>query len=128
MDNKTEKLFLELVEICAKLRGKKGCMWDKKQTHKTLAPCLTEEAAEVVEAIEKNDAPNLKEELGDLLYQIVFHAQIAEEEDNFTIDDVLNDIIEKLIRRHPHVFGDAEVSSVEEILENWEKIKKKEKE
>ncbi len=127
MNNKMEKLFVDLVEFCGTLRGPEGCMWDKQQTHKSLLPALKEEAGEVADAIKNKDTLNLKEELGDMLYQIIFHSRITEENGDFKIDNILKGIIEKLIRRHPHVFGDIEVSSTEEILENWEKIKKREK-
>ncbi len=102
-------------------------MWDRKQSHRSLIPCLKEEAGEVIEAIENEDYKNLKEELGDLIYQVVFHSALASEKGEFSVSDVLDGIEEKLIRRHPHVFGDAEVSSVDEIIKNWKEIKKKEK-
>lgn len=119
--------FDELVEIMARLRGPDGCLWDKEQTHHTLKQYLLEEADEVIEAIDKNDSTHLKEELGDLLLQVVFHAQIASEESRFTIDDVIDGIVNKLTRRHPHVFGDVKVASSQEILERWKKIKADEK-
>lgn len=122
------QVFDEFVETIALLRGEKGCPWDKKQTHESLKECLTEEAGEVLEAIDKKDDENLCEELGDLLLQVVMHAQIATEENRFTIEDVIRGVNEKMIRRHPHVFGDAEVDSVEEGLDLWEQIKKREKE
>lgn len=122
------QVFDEFVETIALLRGEKGCPWDKKQTHESLKECLTEEAGEVLEAIDKKDDENLCEELGDLLLQVVMHAQIAAEENRFTIEDVIRGVNEKMIRRHPHVFGDAEVDSVEEGLDLWEQIKKREKE
>ncbi len=128
MSEDTEKLFKRLVEICARLRRKDGCMWDRQQDHSSLVPYLTEETQEVKDAIAKNDMENLCEELGDLLYQILFHSRIAEENGEFSIYDVLGGITEKIIRRHPHVFSDQEVSSVEDIVRNWEKIKKAEKE
>lgn len=127
MQNNAEKLFEELLKLCKKLRGKNGCLWDREQTHKSLIPYLKEESKEVIECIEKDDYKNLKEELGDLLYQVIFHSQIASENNEFTMEDVIKGLIEKLIRRHPHVFGDTEVTSVEDILKNWEKIKKSEK-
>ncbi|MDA3793019.1 MAG: MazG family protein [Elusimicrobia bacterium] len=128
MDNKTELLFTELVKLCDLLRGPDGCMWDKEQSHESLAPFLKEETQEVIDAIKNKDTLNLQEELGDLLYQIIFHSQIAKEKGEFNINEVLEGIIKKLTRRHPHVFGDTKVSSTEEILENWKKIKEKEKE
>lgn len=119
--------FDELVEIMERLRGPDGCLWDKEQTHHTLKQYLIEEAHEVIEAIDKNDPTHLKEELGDLLLQVVFHAQIAAEEKKFTIDDVIEGIVDKLTRRHPHVFGDVKVTSSQEILERWKRIKMEEK-
>lgn len=119
--------FDELVEIMAKLRGPDGCLWDKEQTHESLKPYLIEEAYEVIESIDKKDAEHLKEELGDLLLQVVFHAQIGSEEGDFNIEDVLASINDKLVRRHPHVFEGVEVKSSKEVIERWEKIKKKEK-
>lgn len=120
--------FDELVEIMARLRGPDGCLWDKEQTHQTLKPYMIEEAYEVIEAIDMGDDEHLKEELGDLLLQVVFHARIGSEQGRFTIEDVLSSISEKLIRRHPHVFEGVEVSSSREVIERWEKIKKGEKE
>lgn len=117
----------KLEEIAAILRAEKGCAWDRKQTPDSLKPYLIEEAYEVYDAIEKGDSDNLKEELGDLLYQVYFHAQIAKEEGRFTIDDVADEISQKLIRRHPHVFGNDSVKDADEVTEKWEKIKKKEK-
>ena len=114
------------------LRSENGCPWDREQTHMSLkAPCI-EEAAEVICGInvfERTGNPeNLKEELGDLLLQVLMHAQIAEEEGAFTLDDVIGSITGKMIRRHPHVFGDVKVDGSEEVLINWEEIKAKEKE
>jgi tetrapyrrole methylase family protein/MazG family protein len=119
--------FTELVKIMAKLRSEGGCPWDKEQTHESLKPYVVEEAYEVVEAIEKRDKVHLKEELGDLLLQVVFHAQIAKESDKFDIEDVLNHLIIKLKRRHPHVFGKAKVEGAKEVLFEWEKIKSNER-
>ena len=98
-----------LEQIMKRLRGEDGCPWDRQQTHASLRPCLIEEAYEVLEAIDKGSAPALREELGDLLLQVVFHAQIARENGDFTLADVIAGINEKLIRRHPHVFGGTEV-------------------
>ncbi len=124
--------FDELKEVVRKLRAPDGCPWDKEQTHSSLKPGCIEEAAEVICGInvyEKTGNPeNLKEELGDLLLQVVMQAQIAEEEGIFTMDDVAKGITEKLIRRHPHVFGDVKVADSKEVLVNWEEIKAKEKE
>ena len=115
-----------LVEIMALLRSEQGCPWDREQTHRTLKPCVVEETYEVLEAIDGGNPDKLKEELGDLLLQVVFHAQLATETGQFSIDDVVDCIAEKLIRRHPHVFSDTKVSGVAGVLENWEKIKKTE--
>ena len=124
--------FDELREIVDRLRGEGGCPWDREQTHATLKTTCVEEAAEVVcgiNILEKTGNPeNLKEELGDLLFQVVIQARIAEEEGLFTIEDVIGGITEKMIRRHPHVFGDAKADSSKEVLENWEIIKAREKE
>jgi tetrapyrrole methylase family protein/MazG family protein len=127
MKFKQKRSLYLLKEIASILRGEDGCAWDRAQTSQTLKPYLIEEAYEVYDAIEKDDYRHLKEELGDLLYQIYAHSQIAEENNLFTIDDVAHAIIEKLIRRHPHVFGDEVVSNKEEVIEKWEKIKKREK-
>ena len=115
------------MEIMRRLRGPGGCPWDAEQTHETLKRYLIEESYEVIEAIDAGNPEFLKEELGDLLLQPVFHAAIAEESGSFTMDDVLKAINDKLIRRHPHVFGDQVVKSAHEQVENWERIKKKEK-
>lgn len=127
MKFKEERPLYLLEEIAMVLRGEKGCAWDREQTHESLKPYLIEEAYEACEAIEKKDDTNLREELGDLLYQVYAHAQIAREEGRFTIDDVARAIAEKLINRHPHVFGNETASTAQEVIERWEKIKKKEK-
>ncbi|MGB3985414.1 MAG: nucleoside triphosphate pyrophosphohydrolase, partial [Limnochordia bacterium] len=116
-----------LLDIMAKLRSEQGCPWDKQQTHDSLTRYLLEEAYEVIDAIEEKDFPAVAEELGDLLLQIVFHAQIGAESGKFTMDDVIAAICEKMIRRHPHVFGDTAVESVQDVLTNWEAIKMQEK-
>lgn len=116
-----------VLEIMSTLRGENGCNWDKKQTHKSLIPHLIEETYEVVDALEKEDTDGLKEELGDLLFQIVFHCQIAKEENRFTIQDIAKLLAEKLIARHPHIFAIQQNLSAEEVLINWEKLKEKEK-
>ena len=110
----------------AMLRGPKGCPWDREQTHESLTPSLLEETYEVLDSIRRKHIGELKEELGDLLLQIVFHARIAEEQGDFSMTDVLNGINEKLIRRHPHVFGDEVIRTSEEQIVHWEKLKKKE--
>ena len=115
--------FMKLVEIMAQLREEEGCPWDREQTHKTLCPYLIEETYEVIEAIEKKGVNDLVEELGDLLLQVVFHAQIGTEEGRFTIEDVVGRIHEKLVRRHPHVFGNIQADTSDEVLRNWEAIK-----
>jgi len=119
--------FSDLVAVIDRLRGENGCPWDRVQTHETLREAMLEEAYEVVDAIDKKDVPNLKEELGDVLLQIVFHGQIAKEDENFTIGDVVDGIVRKMIYRHPHVFGTEKVDTADDVLENWEVLKKKEK-
>jgi len=120
------KKFHELVEIMAKLRAPDGCPWDREQSYKDIAAHTLEETHEVLEAIDREDYDSLKEELGDLLLQILFYSQIATEEGRFTIDDVVDSITRKLIHRHPHVFGDTKVSGPGEVLKQWEQLKKKE--
>ena len=123
--------FENFQQIIARLRAKDGCPWDREQTHMSLKSACIEEAAEVICGInildQTGDPENLKEELGDLLLQVVMHAQIAEEEGLFTMDDVIRGVSEKMIRRHPHVFGEAVVADSGEVLTNWDKIKKQEK-
>ncbi len=126
-DKDAEQLFGTLLTVMSRLRGPEGCPWDKKQTHQTLEACLLEEAYEVLAAIDRGDPRHLSEELGDLLLQVVFHAQIARESGAFTIREVLIHLIEKLVRRHPHVFSDQRVEGAEEAIANWEKIKAGEK-
>ncbi len=121
------KNFDRLVEIMGRLRGEDGCPWDRKQTRESLKPYLIEEAYEVLEAIDEKDAKKLREELGDLLYQILFHAQISKEGGEFDIEDILTTSSEKMVRRHPHVFGDVKAENAEEVLRQWEAIKKTEK-
>lgn len=117
----------ELIKTVRILRSENGCKWDREQSHKTLRQNMLEEAYEAVDAIDNNDMKHLKEELGDVLLQVVLHSQIADEEKAFDIDEVAKGINEKLIRRHPHVFGDVNVNSVGEILDNWDQIKQAEK-
>jgi tetrapyrrole methylase family protein/MazG family protein len=119
--------FANLVKIIAKLRGPEGCPWDREQTHRSLRESLLEETYEVLDALDEGDGVKLREELGDLLLQIVMHAQLAAESGEFDIKDVIKDISTKLIRRHPHVFEEAQVCSAEEVIRNWEKIKKTER-
>ena len=122
-----KKGFDRLMEIMRKLRAPGGCPWDAEQSHESLKRYLLEECYEVIETIDARDPHHLKEELGDLMLQPVFHAAIAEEAGEFTMDDVLDTVCDKLIRRHPHVFGDQVVKSAEEQVANWERIKQKEK-
>lgn len=119
--------FDDLKHIMEELRSDHGCPWDKEQTHESLKKCLAEESQEVLDAIDNHDKENLCEELGDVLLQVMMHSQIAMENGDFTADDVVNGICEKMIRRHPHVFGDKKVSSPEESLALWNEIKKQEK-
>lgn len=124
----TNPQFTRLVEIMGRLRSRQGgCPWDLEQDHKTLKPYLLEETYEVLDAIDMDDPGELKEELGDLLLQVVFHAQIAKDDGRFNVEDVAKDISDKMVRRHPHVFGEATVNGSGEVLENWEEIKKAEK-
>ena len=109
--------------IIADLRGPNGCPWDKKQTHQSLKKYLIEEAYEVLEAIDEEDDDHLVEELGDILLQVMLHAQIGEDEGWFSIDDIIRTLAEKMVRRHPHVFGDTDVNNADEVIANWEEIK-----
>ena len=122
--------LVRAVQIMDRLRSPGGCPWDAEQTHSSLAPYLIEEAYETLEAIETSDLAALREELGDLLLQVLFHARLAEEAEQaqrFTIDDVAADLVAKLVRRHPHVFADTLADSAAEVATNWEAIKKAEK-
>lgn len=123
--------FEDLVTIMARLRAPGGCPWDRKQTHETLKPYLLEETYEVLETIDQADFPKLKEELGDVLLQILFHAQIGKEGGTFTIEEVLATLAEKLVRRHPHVFGETSEShtrpDADEVYSKWEQIKREER-
>jgi len=119
--------FQQLCEIVAKLRAPEGCPWDREQTHESLLPALIEEAYEVAEAVRAEDDVNFREELGDLLLLIVMHAEIAREGGGFDIDNVLSDVTEKLIRRHPHVFGKSDARDSGAVLKQWESIKRAEK-
>lgn len=126
MDNK-KYTYEDFLEIIAQLRAPGGCPWDQKQTHESLQECLLEESQEVIDAINNKDDDNLCEELGDVLLQVVMHAQIAAEEGRFTMDDVIQCVSEKMVRRHPHVFGNIKIDSVEEGLDLWNAIKAQEK-
>ena len=124
---KTEKPFTKLLNIVSQLRGPDGCPWDKEQTHKSLLPYFLEEAYEVIEGVEAGDMNSLKEELGDVLLHVVFQADIAQKNSEFTIEDSLNHVNEKLVRRHPHVFGDKKADAAFHAKQNWESAKHKEK-
>jgi len=119
--------FAELVAIMERLRAPGGCPWDREQTHASIKPYVIEEAFEVAEAIDAKDDEELRIELGDLLLQIVFHAEMAREAGRFTVEDVVRGIIEKMVRRHPHVFSDTEVKDASEVLRNWARIKSDER-
>jgi tetrapyrrole methylase family protein/MazG family protein len=121
------KKFETLVAIIARLRGPNGCPWDKEQTHQSLRANLLSECYEVLETLDRGDAAQLDEELGDLLLQIVLHAQIAKDSGEFEIGDVIENITGKLIRRHPHIFGKVKVKDAEEVMHNWEALKKEER-
>lgn len=117
----------ELIEVVAKLRAPDGCPWDREQTHNSLRPNMLEEAYEAVDAIDENNMPHLREELGDVLLQVLLHAQIASEHGDFDIEAVAKELKDKLIHRHPHVFGNASVKNSDEVLKNWDKLKAEEK-
>lgn len=119
--------FTELKEIFQILHSPKGCLWDKKQTHKTLLRYLKEEAGEFIHAVRKNNYSHMQEELGDILLQVMFHSQIAAKTDKFDIEDVIDTLIRKIKRRHPHVFGGLKVKSTRQIIANWNRIKREEK-
>jgi tetrapyrrole methylase family protein/MazG family protein len=118
--------FQKLLDIMAALRAENGCPWDREQTRESLTPYLVEETYEVIEAIEENSPQKIKEELGDLLFQIVFHCQLAKERGEFSMEDVIDAISEKMTGRHPHVFGDAKFETSEQVLKQWEERKKEE--
>ncbi len=124
--DKAGEKFSELVNLISRLRAPGGCPWDREQTHESLKPMLLEEAYEVVEAIDEGNDDELIGELGDLLLQVVFHSQIGSEENRFTIADVIERVSSKMIRRHPHVFGEDKADSSAEVLRNWEAIKEAE--
>jgi len=119
--------FDALLNVVKALRGPEGCPWDKEQTPETLAPYALEEAYELAEAIEEGDPEKIKEELGDVLLQVILHAHIAQQENKFSISDVIEGICSKLVRRHPHVFAEVKVKDSTEVLKNWEEIKSQEK-
>lgn len=124
---RAEKLFGELLRIMERLRAPGGCPWDRAQTHQSIKAYLIEEAYEVAEAIDEQDHDELRKELGDVLLQVVFHAQMAREAGTFTIEDVIAHINEKMVRRHPHVFGSATAETPDEVLRNWARIKAEER-
>lgn len=119
--------FQSLVQLMRDLRGPEGCPWDKQQTHLSLAPYAIEETFEMIEALEKQDDAEFCDELGDVLFQVVLHAQLAAERKAFDISDVIKAISEKLVRRHPHVFSEVKVSGTDEVIKNWDSIKAQEK-
>lgn len=121
--------FEDLKRIVWQLRAPDGCPWDRAQTHESMENCMIEEAFEVIEAVNNHDIPNLREELGDVMLQVLLHSAIAEEKEEFTLDDVVDELAKKLVRRHPHVFGGEETAQTpSEGLSRWDEIKKKEKE
>lgn len=127
--NRTVKrtYFTELKRVFDRLHGPRGCLWDKKQTHDSILSHFKEELGEFVSAVRKRDYENMKEELGDMLLHVMFHAQIASKAGRFTIEDIIAVLIAKLKRRHPHVFGSLKVTSQRQIIRNWEEIKRLEK-
>jgi tetrapyrrole methylase family protein / MazG family protein len=129
MKSKPKTSFTDLVKIMARLRAPGGCPWDREQTHTSLLKYLKEESAEVIQAVERNDMENLEEELGDVLLQILFHAQMASERGDFDINGVLETLKHKLVHRHPHVFarGKKETLTAEEVKRRWKDLKTKEK-
>ncbi len=125
--NMKYKNLEELIAVIAKLRSPDGCPWDREQTHASLRPNMIEEAYEAVDAIDDNDLAHLREELGDVLLQVVLHSQIAAENGDFTIEDVAKELKEKLIHRHPHVFGNAKIDTADDVKVAWDKLKAEEK-
>ena len=117
----------ELIEVIRTLRSENGCPWDREQTHTSLRPNMLEEAYEAVDAIDEKDTNHLREELGDVLLQVLLHSQIADENGDFNIEDVAKELKDKLIHRHPHVFGNAKVNSADDVIVNWDLLKKEEK-
>ena len=119
--------FKDLVDIMARLRSENGCPWDRQQTTHSLLPYLVEESCEFIDAAQDGDKEHMCEELGDVLFQVVFHSQVCKEQGDFTIDDVIQGLCEKMVRRHPHVFGDAKVDTANDVSRRWERIKAQEK-
>lgn len=127
LKDKSSSLFHELLELMQRLRSKDGCPWDKEQNHASLKPHLVEETYEVIDAIDSGDPDKIKEELADLFFHIVFHCQIAKEKGEFDIGSIMALCLDKMTRRHPHVFGEATAATPEEVIHQWEEIKKTEK-
>jgi XTP/dITP diphosphohydrolase/tetrapyrrole methylase family protein/MazG family protein len=117
----------DLRKTIARLRGPGGCPWDQEQTHASLVRCLIDECSELIDTIDRLDLPHMREELGDVLIQVIFHAQLAEEAGRFDLEDVAREVNEKLIRRHPHVFGEGRLNTSEQVIVQWEQIKAQEK-
>jgi MazG family protein len=126
-ENDLKEKFAGLVELVSALRAPGGCPWDREQTHESLKPMMLEEAYEVVEAIDEGDDSELIGELGDLLLQVIFHSQIAMEQQRFSVSDVIDRVSKKMVRRHPHVFGDVAAETAEDVLRNWEAMKQAER-
>jgi tetrapyrrole methylase family protein / MazG family protein len=126
-ETRSGQLFEELVEVMARLRGEGGCPWDREQDHVSLKRYALEETYELMEAIDRDDSAAMQEELGDVLLQVLFHAQMARESDRFGIEGVMVGLKDKLVRRHPHVFGDTNIHDAEAVLQNWERMKAAEK-
>lgn len=122
-----DAVFSELVALMARLRSPSGCPWDREQNHRSLRPCLLEETYEVLEAIDRDDTDALRQELGDVLLQVIFHAQLAEEAGHFDIAEVVQGLRDKLVARHPHVFGDSAAETPEEVLHQWDSLKRQER-
>lgn len=127
LKNEQKHDFNSLRELVEVLRSEGGCPWDREQTHASIRADIIEETYEVIEAIDNSNPTLLREELGDVMFQVIFHSRIEEEEGRFTVEEVVHDICDKMIVRHPHVFGTVEVSDTGEVLDNWDKIKKEEK-
>jgi len=126
--NKSEYKINDLLTVMEILRSEQGCVWDREQTHQSIRKNFIEETYEVIEAIDSSDMTLMREELGDVLFQVVFHSQLAREEGYFTFDDVVNDVCKKMVMRHPHVFADVKADSTDKVLDNWDKIKAESKE
>ena len=123
----SNRRFAELKRVFATLQGPRGCPWDKEQTHRSILPQLREEVRELVDAVRKGNDAHMMEDLGDVLLHVMFHAQIAARDGRFTIEDVIEGLVKKLKRRHPHVFGSARVTSSAQVVKRWNEIKREEK-